>query len=159
MRRWMPLLMILAGLLVAGFYFGPDYYRGVLFKRDCRAMLAAVETGDRVKALAYIVSVQQNDIAPIVLNKVPDRYFERIDSLKLSSWERADPSTIWAIVTLRLEMDGTAGLYQGKLRWVYDSTAKRWWWDFNGSYGSAYPLSGEPDWQPLSDAIGYAGTL
>ena len=159
MRRWMPLLMILAGLLAVGFYFGPDLYRGSLFKRDCRAMLAAVSAGDRAMALSYIESAQQNAIAPIVMNKVPEKYFERIDSLKLSSWERADSSTIWAIVTLRLEQDGTAGLYQGKLRWVYDAAAKRWWWDFRGSYGSAYPLSGEPDWQPLSDALEFAGTL
>ena len=159
MRRWIPLLMILVGVAALGMYFGPDLYRGALFKRDCRNMLMAASAGDRAKALSYVEASQLNAIAPIVMNQVPERYFESIASLKLSSWERADTSTIWAIVTLRLDAEGTAGLYQGKLRWVYDSAAKRWLWDFNGSYGAAYPLSGEPEWQSLSAALEYARTL
>jgi len=159
MTRWLPLLIILIALVASGLYFGPNLYRGALFKRDIRGLLDAALQGDKAKALSFIESAQQNAIAPIVMNNVPDDYAQRIASLKLSSWQRADPSTIWALVTLRTDQDGVGGLYQGKLRWVYDAAARRWLWDFTGSYGSVYPLSGEPDWRPLSEALEYAGTF
>jgi hypothetical protein len=159
MSRWLPLLVILIALAAIGLYFGPSLYRGALFKRDARGLLNATLAGDKARALSYIESAQQNAIAPIVMNRVPDDYFQRIDSLKLSSWERADPSTIWAIVTLRVDQDGVGGLYQGKLRWVYDASGRRWWWDFAGSFGCVYPLSGDPEWRSLGEALEYAGTL
>jgi hypothetical protein len=159
MTRWLPLLIILVALAALGLYFGPNLYRGALFKRDLRGLLDAARAGDKAKALSYIESSQQNSIAPLVMNRVPDDYHQRIAVLKLGSWQRADPATIWALVTLRVDHDGVGGLYQGKLRWVYDAAARRWWWDFAGSYGSAYPLSGEPDWRPLSEALEYAGAL
>jgi hypothetical protein len=146
-------------LAAIGMYFGPDLYRGALFKRDCRALLEATIGGDKVKALTFIEQSQLNSIAPLVMERVPDDYQTRIVKLSLSSWERADPSTIWALVTLRTDQDGMGGLFQGKLRWVYDAGARRWWWDFLGSYGAVHPLSGEAEWQPLSEALEYAGSL
>lgn len=159
MTRWAPVVVIILVLAAIGIYYGPNLYRGALFKRDCRTLLEAAIAGEKARALSCIEQSQLNEVAPIVMNRVPDDYYQHIAKLRLASWERADPSTVWALVTLRTEQDGMGGLYQGKLRWVYDAEARRWWWDFLGSYGAVHPLSGEAEWQPLSEALEYARSL
>jgi len=159
MNRWIPVVVIL--LIVAGIalLLGPGIYHGMLFKRDCRVMLSAVTVGDLATAVAQIEPAQQAPINSLLNAHVPPGYEQYIASLKLTSWERQDDGVIWAIVTLRVEDSSSFGLYQGKLRWVYDAAARRWWWDFTGSHGAEYSPSGEPRWQPLSAAVQYAGEL
>lgn len=159
MRRWIPPLMILLGLAALGLYFGPDIYRNLLFKRDSRQLLSAARDGDLKAVAAQLAPSQQAGIGGLLAASVPDGYHERIDSLRLTRWWRGDTTTIWAIVKLRIDEGEAAGLHQGKLRWVYDSAARRWWWDFNNSYGAPLAFSGEPDWQRLGDLIQLAEQL
>lgn len=159
MRRWIPLLMIVAGLVVLGAYFGPDLYRGMLFKRDCASLLEGAAAGDLAKVVAQLAPAQQGGIGTLITSKVPDGYHEQIESLKLTRWWRADTTTIWSVVTLRYEQGEGLGLYQGKLRWVYDPAARRWWWDFGGSYAAPYNPSGEPEWQRIGELLPKAEQL
>jgi len=160
MQRWLPLLMILAGLALAALYFGPGAYRNMLFKRDCRGLLADITKGDTSAVLNYLEQDQRNTLAQLLSTNVPPDYHQRIESLKLTSWQKTDPATVWAIVTLKLESDTASfGLYQGKLRWRYDETGRRWALDLLGSYGAVYSTTGEPEWISLEEAIGYAKAL
>jgi len=159
MNRWLPVGIIL--LVVAGvvLLLGPGVYRGMLFKRDSRVLLDTVSAGDLATAIAQIEVAQQAAIGTLVTTHVPVGYEQQIASLRLTSWEQQEPGTIWAIVTLRLEDASNVGLYQGKLHWTYDSAARRWWWDFLGSYAAQYSPSGEPRWEPLTSAVQLAGEL
>jgi len=152
-RRWIPLLMILAGLAALGTYFGPDLYRGLLFRRDCAALLEATAAGDLSQVAAQLTPTQQSGIGALITDTVPAGYEEYIESLRMTRWWRVDKTTIWAIVTVRLGNGDGLSIYQGKLRWIYDPAARRWWWDFNGSYGAPLASSGEPVWQRLGDLI------
>ncbi|MBN2081459.1 hypothetical protein JW859_04535 [bacterium] len=159
MQRWLPLLMILVGLALAALYFGPGLYRNMLFKRDCQGFMTAVSTGDTNTLLNYIEQNQRNTLAQLISNVPPD-YYRRIETLKLTSWQKTDPATIWAIVTLKLDNDTAGlGLYQGKLRWRYDDAGRSWTLDILDSYGAVYSTSGDPEWISLEDALGYAKAL
>jgi hypothetical protein len=96
----------------------------------------------------------QQQIAENLFKTVlPAGFQDHIESLKLTGWERQQDGTIIAILTLRTEYQGAAGVYQGRLPWVYDAVARQWYWDFNRTQAAEFSLSGEPDWQPLSSML------
>jgi hypothetical protein len=107
--------------------------------------------------LSYVVPNQQQRVGALATEYVPPDYHQSIVSLKLTSWERADSATIYAIVTCRIEKEGFTGLYQGNLRWRYEGG--RWWWDVEGSYGAQFPVSGDAEWIKLDELIPHAGAL
>ena len=147
----MPLLALLLLLAGAAAYFGPGIYRGVLFRRQCRAMLEDARAGRTSAVAGYVEASQQKRIATLLSQHLPAGYHEDIRSLRLLSSLRDDSTTMWAIVGCRIERNGYAGFYQGKLLWRYE--LGRWWWDFEGSYAAEWGLTGEPDWVKLAELI------
>jgi len=154
MRRYIPLAVLAAVTIVLAAVFGPGLYRGALFRRDCHALLQAAQEGRTADVLSGVIATQRQRIARLVQEHVPADYYTRIHTLKLSSFEREDSQTIWSLVICRIE-DG--GVYQGKLRWIYQSG--RWWWDVEQSYGAELTLSGEPAWQKFGTIIPLAEQL
>ncbi len=151
------ILAVLVLLLGAAAYFGPGLYRDWKFQRRCDAMLADAMAGQLGSVAGYVQADQQKLVNALFQTVVPANYTSYLQSLKLSSFEH-DPNerdVVWAYVTAKLNYgDGgsdTAGLAQGKLRWVWRSG--QWEWDFEGSYGAEFPVSGAANWVRLGDFI------
>jgi len=157
MRRFIPPLVILVVVLALAAYFGPGLYRAWLFRRDCGQLLLDTRAG-RLQAVIHAIEQQQQlRVGALLTQHVPVDYYTDIVSLRRTSYEEPEPGLIWCIVTLRLQQGDGIGLYQGRLRWVFKG--RRWWWDFEGSYGAQFSTSGEPEWIKLSDLVDYAEQL
>ena len=149
----MVLVIVVATVLT---YFAPGLYRAALFRRDCRRFLDDVRAGRLTQVVQMIEPAQQQEIGKLINQFVPQDYYTHIVSLKLTTWEERQPGDVVAIVTLKVT-DGSEGVYQGKLRWRM--AKHRWWWDFDGSYGAEFSLSGEPEWMRLGDLLPLAELL
>lgn len=156
MKRIVPIavLVIVAATVIT--YFAPGLYRAALFRRDCHRFITDVRAGHLTQIVQIIEPAQQQEIGKLINQFVPQDYYTHIVSLKLTTWQERQPGDIWAIVTVRLT-DGSEGVYQGKLHWRM--AKHRWWWDFKGSYGAEFSLSGEPEWTRLGDLLPLAELL
>jgi hypothetical protein len=160
MRKFIPLVILLASALLLLALYGPGWYRSYQFRQQAGALITAAEAGNLQGVTALIEQRQRQRVASQLQRYLPADWGARVDSLKLTSYEKDGSDTIWAIFTLRTDGGGgmdSFGLYQGKLRWVY--TGGQWQWDFTGSYGAPYATSGEPAWQGLGDYLALAEAL
>lgn len=158
MQRIIPIAILVIVLIALAAYFGPPVYRGWLFKRDCNAMLAAVKSGQLGAVIAYIDPSQQQYCSNVVLQHVPLDYQQSIESLKIVRYEESEPGKIWANVIARIAQGEGTGLYEGRLRWLFDG--KRWYWDFASSLGAAYSPSGQQqNWIKMDELAALAGQL
>jgi len=157
MQKYIPLIILVLLVLGLALYFGPGLYKGYTFRRDSRLMLDAAKMGNLTGVTGAIDKLQQPRIRPLINHYVPMDYYQHIKSLKLTSWDLRDDGSIWSIVTLQIDQGGEMGIYQGKLHWLFDG--RRWWWDFEGSYGGVFAPSGEPAWTRLGDLIPLAEAL
>jgi len=153
MNRWLPLIALLVVLAVIAAVVVPPIYRGMLFTRDCRGLITAAKAGDIKQMAAACDPGQQQRVENLFTDLLPADFKDYIKTLKLTSWERQQDGTVLAVLTLRTEYNGAAGVYQGRLLWVYDGVARRWHWDFNRTEAAEFSLSGEPDWQPLATML------
>lgn len=153
MNRLITVLAVVLILVVAGLFMVPPLYRGMLFKRDCQALVRDAAAGDIARLVSAIKPAQQTAAARLFNQALPPDYESYIANLKLTGWQRNEPGGIQAILTLRTEYNGTAGVYQGRLQWIWDPAARRWWWDIDRTEAAEFSLSGEPDWQPLAQLI------
>lgn len=156
MKRIIPIAVLVIVAAIVLTYFAPGLYRAMLFRRDCRHFIDDVQAGRLTQVVQIIEPAQQQEIGRLIEQRVPQDYYTHIVSLKLTTWEEREPGDIWAIVTLRVT-NGSEGVYQGKLHWRM--AKRRWWWDFDGSYGAEFSLSGEPEWERLTDQVPYAELL
>jgi hypothetical protein len=150
MRKFIPVIILLAVALGLLAVYGPGAYQGLLFRRTIGQFITSAKAGDTAAWSALIDSGQQQRTTP-QLQRLPADYQQHIASLKLTSYERSAPDTIWAIITCRLTEDSGSGIYQGKLRWRWQNG--RWEWDFTGSFAAPFSTSEEPDWVELSDML------
>lgn len=156
MRKYIPLLILLAvalGLLV---FYGPHWYKSYLFRQAAGQFTSAVKNGDTTGWLGMVDPAQQARLQPH-LNRLPPDYAMHISSFKLSRYERSGGDTIWAIFTCRLDDASGSGVYQGKLRWRWQNG--RWEWDFLGSFAAPFSISGEPEWIKLEEMLRLAEAM
>ncbi|MCC7479395.1 hypothetical protein IT575_13200 [bacterium] len=151
------IITLLLFLLGSAAFFGPGLYRSWLFQRSCDAMLTDALAGRLQQVSGYVQPQQKLLVDTLFQTAVPQNYTDYLHSLKLSSFEKdkTEPGVIWAMVTAKLSSSEggseTAGMAQGKLRWVWNG--RKWEWDFEGSYGSEFPVSGQANWVRLGDFI------
>ena len=156
MARWLPLVIVLAVMVIIAALVAPAIYRGMLFKRDCRALITAAQAGDKAGLTAACEPGQQAFAAALFNGALPPDFQNYIASLKLSTWERLPDGRVQSILTLRTEYNGSMGVYQGRLYWVWDRSARRWYWDIGSSEAAEFPLSGEPEWRSLNEMLNMA---
>lgn len=157
MQRYIPLLIILAVLISLAAYFGPRIYRGWQFRRDCNQMLADVQAGKLQAVITAIDAAQQAQIGALVYQYVPVDFNKNIQALKLTHYEESEQDKIWAYATARIDQGDGQGLYECRMRWVFDG--KHWRWDFLNSFGAVLTLNGEEQWIKLSDLVRLAGQI
>lgn len=157
MNRWIPVIAVLVVLLAIGVLTLPPLYRGMLFKRDCQVLVAAITAGNVAAITGSIDPLQQTAAGKLFSRVLPADFQTYIASMKMTHWERRNPAEIEAILTLRTEYNGGTGVFQGKLRFTYDAAARRWWWDINSTQAAEFTMSGEPQWQPLVQLLELAG--
>lgn len=159
MKRIIPIAVLVIVAAIVLTYFAPGLYRAALFRRDCRHFIDDVRAGRLAQVVQIIEPAQRQEIGKLIEQFVPQDYYTHIVSFKLTTWEERRPGDVWAIVTLHVTGggEGSEGVYQGKLHWRM--AKHRWWWDFDGSYGAEFSLSGEPEWQRLGDLVPYAEQL
>jgi hypothetical protein len=150
MRRFIPLIILLLVALGLLAFYGPGVYQAYLFRRTISQFISSAKAGDTAAWSAHIEPGQLQRVQP-QLDRLPADYATSIASLKLTKYERSGSETFWAIVTLRLTENSGGGVYQGKLRWRWQSGA--WVWDFTGSYAAPFSPSTEPDWTRLEDML------
>jgi hypothetical protein len=158
MQRYIPIAVVLVTLIALSAYFGPPLYRGFLFRRDCRQMLADAQAGKLPNVIASIEAQQRQEMGDLLTRYIPQDFNQSIKSLRLSRYEETDPGKIWAYVIVKIDQGGGMGIYEGRLHWLFDG--KRWYWDFGGSYGAAFSPGGdEQTWNKLGDLAALAGQL
>jgi hypothetical protein len=158
MQRYIPIAIVLVTVIVLGAYFIPPMYRGYLFRRDCRQMLADAKAGKLPAVIAAIEPQQRQEVGDLLTRYLPQDYSQNLASLKLSRFEESEPGKIWAYVVAHIEQGGSTGIYEGRLYWLFDG--KHWYWDFTSSYGAPYNPGGEEqDWIKLGDLVSLAGQL
>jgi hypothetical protein len=151
MQKYIPLIILLLIVIGLAVYFGPGMYRSYLFRRDCSQLIEDIKAGKLNEVVCTVEKPQQFRIKPLVKRYITPDFCKQIKSLKLSSWETREPGSIWSILTLQLDEGGEKGIYQGKLHWNFDG--KRWWWDFENSYGAPMATTGEPQWVKFGSLV------
>jgi hypothetical protein len=151
--RFIPWIVLAAFVIgLAGFH-GPRVWQAYLFRAACREMLAAIEGGNLQGALPYILP-SQRPRAEMFFQLLPSGYDQHIDSLELYRVIRADADTMEALVSCKVGSDEAAAPYQGRLFWHWQDG--QWLWDFDSTLYSAWPTSGQPNWQELESAVAAA---
>jgi hypothetical protein len=156
-NRYIPPIILLVLLTGLGIYFGPGLWRTYQFNQTCNKLLSDAKAGKLSDVTAAITPGQQAQIGALLSQYVPADYNKDIESLKLVSYDKSAPETIWAIATARINQGESLGVYQAKMCWRWEKG--RWWWDFDGSFGAPFSPSGEPDWIPLSNLVSLAESL
>jgi hypothetical protein len=157
MQRYIPFAIVLAVLIALAAYFGPRVYRGWLFRRDCDQVLADLQAGKLQAVIAAIDPAQRMQIGTLLQQYVPADFNKSIKSLKLTHFEEPENGKIWAFTTARIEHSEGIGLYEGRMRWIFDG--QHWRWDFLNSYGAVLSLDGDEQWIQLSELVTLAGQL
>jgi len=157
MKNWAPLIVLLVLVALLVLLFGPGIFRGIQLRRSVSGLLDAVRQGRTADIVAAAEPSQQQELAGLLSEYLPQDYSQSIGSLRLKSSELEGNAKAVTVVTCKLVQGEYIGLYQGQLVWHY--AGGRWEWDFLASSGAEFMPGVDPAWIRLSDLMPQAEDL